>query len=316
MLRSRIIKPGFFTNDVLSELEPLCRLLFIGLWCMADREGRIIYRPKKIKIEILPYDDCNIENYIKILSDKKFIFLYKPQKSEEILIQINNWHKHQHLHPREAESTLSAFTSTDTYTFTSTSTYTYTAQPCKTDASTLHQSCMNDASLMQEPCVKNQAPPLSAVADDIYKNKIPVVKFVKSKKLKKSYIEEFERNWDIYPHRVDDNKEKGRKKWEEKINEGEAIENLSSSVINYKKYTEINSIEEQFLIKFSNFIENNDYKSFIAPNFDQLKQKKGALYEKNNRFNKETPAARAQRETNEFADKKLRECFGIGKKDN
>ncbi len=33
------IKPGFFANDDLAECEPLARLLFIGLWTIADSRG-------------------------------------------------------------------------------------------------------------------------------------------------------------------------------------------------------------------------------------------------------------------------------------
>ena len=39
MSRSRNIKPGFFKNEHLAECQPLARLLFIGLWTLADREG-------------------------------------------------------------------------------------------------------------------------------------------------------------------------------------------------------------------------------------------------------------------------------------
>jgi hypothetical protein len=53
--RSRNIKPGFFLNDELAECEPLARILFAGLWCIADREGRLEDRPKRIKAEVLPY---------------------------------------------------------------------------------------------------------------------------------------------------------------------------------------------------------------------------------------------------------------------
>ena len=41
MGHTRTIKPGFFTNDLLAEVHPLGRLLFIGLWTIADREGRL-----------------------------------------------------------------------------------------------------------------------------------------------------------------------------------------------------------------------------------------------------------------------------------
>ena len=48
MARARNIKPGFFANENLAECDPLARLLFAGLWCLADREGRLEDRPKRI----------------------------------------------------------------------------------------------------------------------------------------------------------------------------------------------------------------------------------------------------------------------------
>ena len=51
-MRARNLKPGFFQNEYLADLPPLARILFCGLWCSADRNGRLEYRPKKIKAEI------------------------------------------------------------------------------------------------------------------------------------------------------------------------------------------------------------------------------------------------------------------------
>ena len=45
-MRARNIKPGFFKNDALAELDFAGRLLFIGLWGIADRAGRLEDRPK------------------------------------------------------------------------------------------------------------------------------------------------------------------------------------------------------------------------------------------------------------------------------
>lgn len=49
MAGARNIKPGFFTNDVLAACDQLARLLFAGLWTVADRAGRLEDRPKRIK---------------------------------------------------------------------------------------------------------------------------------------------------------------------------------------------------------------------------------------------------------------------------
>jgi len=105
-VRARNIKPGFFKNEDLAECDLQARVLFIGLWCMADREGRLEYRPKRIKIEVLPYDNCNIEKLINQLHEKKFIKLYTV--SNENYIEILNFGKHQNCHIKEAASTIPA----------------------------------------------------------------------------------------------------------------------------------------------------------------------------------------------------------------
>lgn len=106
MARARNIKPGFFTNDVLGELPPLARLLFAGLWTICDREGRVEDRPKKIKAETLPYDDCNADELLQLLTDKGFLSRY--QVGDVRVIQVVAWDKHQNPHVKEAASTLPA----------------------------------------------------------------------------------------------------------------------------------------------------------------------------------------------------------------
>lgn len=106
MARARNLKPGFFTNDRLGELEPLARLLFQGLWCHADREGRLENRPKKLKAEILPYDDCDVPNLLLQLAAAEFIICYVVENNQ--YIQIINFSKHQNPHPREQASTIPA----------------------------------------------------------------------------------------------------------------------------------------------------------------------------------------------------------------
>ena len=55
-MRTRDIKPGFYFNEDLAECSCWARLIFPGLWMLADREGRLEYRPKRIKAQLLPYD--------------------------------------------------------------------------------------------------------------------------------------------------------------------------------------------------------------------------------------------------------------------
>ena len=59
--RKRYLKPDFFLDEDLAETSAYARLLFAGLWLIADREGRLFNRPKKIKVQIFPYETIDIE---------------------------------------------------------------------------------------------------------------------------------------------------------------------------------------------------------------------------------------------------------------
>ncbi len=102
MARARTLKPGFFKNDLLADCEMAARILFQGLWCFCDREGRIENRPKILKAEILPYDDCDIPNLLLQLAAAGFIICYTVDDRQ--FIQVVNFTKHQNPHPKEAKS--------------------------------------------------------------------------------------------------------------------------------------------------------------------------------------------------------------------
>ena len=107
MPRARNIKPSFFTNDELAECSPFARLLFIGLWTLADREGRIEYRLKKIDAEIFPYEKLNISKILdELLRFPGLLYVYEVEGHK--YIQITHFSKHQSPHHREAPSNLPA----------------------------------------------------------------------------------------------------------------------------------------------------------------------------------------------------------------
>jgi hypothetical protein len=106
MARTRDLRPEFFKNEGLAELPPLARLLFAGLWCFADREGRLEDRPKKLKIEILPYDDCDISALLIFLENHSQQFIVRYSVENRNFIWIPNFKKHQSPHPKEAPSVL------------------------------------------------------------------------------------------------------------------------------------------------------------------------------------------------------------------
>ncbi|EPX3860864.1 hypothetical protein ACWY7A_000032 [Acinetobacter baumannii] len=104
MARARNIKPSFFMNEDIIELPYEARLLFIGLWTLADREGRLENRPKKIKMSLFPADDINVAEQLENISKFGFIELYNADGID--VIQIVNFVKHQTPHSLEKDSEL------------------------------------------------------------------------------------------------------------------------------------------------------------------------------------------------------------------
>lgn len=105
MARSRNIKPSIMENEDLAELDPIARLLFIYLWMLADREGRLEDRPKRIAGRALPYDrEVDVDDLLNQLAGAGFITRYVLGSLG--IIQINNFAKHQSPHVRETASEL------------------------------------------------------------------------------------------------------------------------------------------------------------------------------------------------------------------
>lgn len=106
MARKRDIHPGFFTNEILGgDLPVEVHLFFAGLWCQADREGRLEDRPKKLKLAILPYREFAASDALKELESTGFILRYEAKGVR--YIQILNWEKYQRkIHPNETESVI------------------------------------------------------------------------------------------------------------------------------------------------------------------------------------------------------------------
>ncbi|EOL8933203.1 hypothetical protein ACM91U_003196 [Cronobacter sakazakii] len=138
MARSRNIKPGFFTNDELAECSPLARLLFAGLWTIADKEGRLDDRPKKVKALVLPFDNVDCDELLQQLHDRKFIQRYQVQ--DGAYIQITNWKKHQNPHCKEAPSEIPEYCEADEK---------QEEEQVKEDESTMQVQCNNSANESQ-----------------------------------------------------------------------------------------------------------------------------------------------------------------------
>ena len=101
MARIRTIKPEFFTSEDIVSLTPMARLLYIALWCEADKEGRLVWKPATFKLRYLPGDNCNVTDLCAELVDKSLVLLYGDG-----FAYIPSFKAHQHINPRESVSQL------------------------------------------------------------------------------------------------------------------------------------------------------------------------------------------------------------------
>lgn len=106
MARIRTIKPEFFTSEDIVSLTPLARLFYVSLWCEADREGRLSWRPKTLKMRYFPADNCDIDMLATELITAGLIEIYEDDDKQ--YAYIPGFAKHQIINNRESASVLPA----------------------------------------------------------------------------------------------------------------------------------------------------------------------------------------------------------------
>lgn len=105
-MRTRLLRAGFFHNEELAALPPHARLLFQGLWLLADREGRVKDQPAVIRASIFPYEEgVDVPALLDALARAGFIARYLGSEGRKCLVVVN-FGAHQSPHHREPESKL------------------------------------------------------------------------------------------------------------------------------------------------------------------------------------------------------------------
>lgn len=104
------MKPELFRHEGLFEAErstklPL-RVAFSGLFTVADREGRFRWRPRVLKLDVLPFDELDFEEVLSALVERGFIRKY--QVDGEWFAYIPTFLAHQVINQREARSSIPA----------------------------------------------------------------------------------------------------------------------------------------------------------------------------------------------------------------
>lgn len=93
MARIRTIKPDFWTDEKIVELDYADRLLFIGMWNFADDQGYLDYSLKRLKMQVFPGDDIEVSRGLRRIHDLGLLALY--DSPEGLVLHIVNWEKHQ-----------------------------------------------------------------------------------------------------------------------------------------------------------------------------------------------------------------------------
>lgn len=106
MSRIRTVKPELFRHEELfdAELEsglPL-RLAFVGLFTVADCEGRFLWKPRTLKLDVLPHDVVDFSRVLAVLERYGFVQSYEVGGGK--YGWIPTFTKHQRLQPKEVEA--------------------------------------------------------------------------------------------------------------------------------------------------------------------------------------------------------------------
>ncbi len=105
-MRSRNVNAGIFKNETLADYSDpgFIFKLFVGLWCLADRNGRLEFRLRRIKAELFGFEpdlkDERLETAISYLKSNNFLEVYEVEDRQ--YLEVINFKKYQRPHPRES----------------------------------------------------------------------------------------------------------------------------------------------------------------------------------------------------------------------
>ena len=243
-MRARNIKPGFFENETLAELKPLERLLYIGLWCYADREGRFEWRPKRIKAVILPYDDCDIESMLMSLHAMTFIDMYDTPKGKVGFIP--KFKEHQKPHPHEAKSVLPEKSKENQ------------CHDMALQCNEMSPKCSADSLI---PDIIYKEPPISPKGEDDEQESLPPVSNGRGASPRgdknSGYSDEFEKAWRAYPRH--DGKRNAYRAWIAAIKRGMPVADMVGHIQSRSLEPDWEKEGGRFIPHFSTWINRDGW---------------------------------------------------------
>ncbi len=101
-----MIHPDFFTDERVVAVSMAAQKLFIGLWCWADREGRLERNPLRLKMQIFPAEVASVADLLAELESVGLVLSYVVGGRDYLL--VCGFAKRQRPHMKEAKSELPA----------------------------------------------------------------------------------------------------------------------------------------------------------------------------------------------------------------
>ena len=101
MARKRSVSPEFFMHEGLGGISPHARLLFVCLWTLADREGRLRWVPMQVHAAAFPYEPgLDIGAILSELVSVDCVRLYTVDAKGYLLLPgFTTWQKPHHQEP-------------------------------------------------------------------------------------------------------------------------------------------------------------------------------------------------------------------------
>ena len=162
------------------------RLLFIGLWTLADRAGRLEDRPKQIKMDVFPADSVDCDALLNNLAATGMVVRYKINECR--YLQVVNFAKHQNPHRDEKPSTLPDMDGhvAESEPIANKHSVSTVQTPCKEDAATVA------IGLIPDPLIPDPLIPDSLIPDPLIGGKTPAeADATKPKKRRTAFPEDF-----------------------------------------------------------------------------------------------------------------------------
>lgn len=199
MARMRMIKPKFWEDTKIGKLSRDARLLYIALWNFSDDLGVVIGNSVWLKTRIFPYDQMQIQQFEKLISDlaiNGFIYLFSYQGEE--FIYLPNFARHQTINrPNLEDVNIPKAVLED-------------LKATFTEQSLMNHGIITDESVTKEEVEKEK------------ENKLSLSECVCD--------EEFERFWNLYDKKQDREKAKSKFKKLSKADKAKIFETLPAYV--------------------------------------------------------------------------------------